>query len=152
MEGISDREAEARARYDLRWKKALRLAIDEAGFESSTLSVFRTRLLANALEATVFQQIPETAADRGLLQREAALQVVDSTHTLGAGEVQDTYTLLCEVIRKLLRVLNRRMDFVARLTKPLRLDYGGKAKKPKIDWNDPETKQQLLSDLVADAK
>ncbi|MEW6524200.1 MAG: hypothetical protein AB1445_11660 [Bacillota bacterium] len=114
--------------------------------------MFRTRLLANALEATVFQQILETAVDRGLLPREAALQVVDSTYTLGAGAVQDTYTMLREGMRKLLRVLNRQMDFTARLAGQLRLDYGRKAKKPKIDWNDPEARQQLLTDLVADAK
>lgn len=152
MEGISDREAEARARYDLRWKQALRVPIDEAGFESSTLSVFRTRLLVNGLEAQVFQQILETAAARGLISQQAAVQVVDSTYTLGAGAVQDTYTLLCTVIRKLLRVLNRRMDFTARLAPGLRVDYGGKGKKPKIDWNDPEAKQRLLSELVADAR
>ncbi|MEW6523168.1 MAG: transposase [Bacillota bacterium] len=152
MEGISDREAEARARYDLRWKQALRVPIDEAGFKSSTLSVFRTRLLVNGLEAQVFQRILETAATRGLISQETAVQVVDSTYTLGAGAAQDTYTLLCTVIRKLLRVLNQRMDFTARLAPGLRVDYGGKCKKPKIDWNDPEAKQRLLSELVANAR
>lgn len=152
MEGISDREAEARARYDLRWKKALRLAIGESGFESSTLSVFRTRLLVNELEAAVFRRILEKAASRGLITPATVVQVVDSTYTLGAGAVQDTYTLLREAIRKLLRVLHQRPDFATRLAGGLCLDYTSKGKKPKIDWNDAAAKQQLLSDLLADAE
>jgi len=152
MEGISDREAEARAQFDLRWKKALHLPMDEAGFDSSTLCVFRTRLWVNGLEAQVFQQILDAAVARGLINRQTAVQVVDATYTLGAGAVQDTYTLLHQGIRKLLRVLHQRPDFAARLATGLRLDYGGRGKKPKIDWNDPAAKQQLLSDLVADAR
>ncbi|KYH31484.1 transposase [Neomoorella mulderi] len=33
LDNVSDREAEARARYDLRWKKTLGVGLAEAGFD-----------------------------------------------------------------------------------------------------------------------
>lgn len=94
LEGVWDREAEARARYDLRWKVALGIGLEEAGFDSTTLSVFRTRLLLNQLDELVFRRMLEAAVERGLISGRLAEQVIDSTHTLGAGAVQDTYTLI----------------------------------------------------------
>ncbi|MEW6244660.1 MAG: transposase, partial [Bacillota bacterium] len=82
---MSDREAEARARYDSRWKVALGIGLEEAGFDSTTLSVFRTRLLLNQLDELVFRRMLEAAVERGLISGRLAEQVIDSTHTLGAG-------------------------------------------------------------------
>jgi transposase len=49
-ENVVDAQAEERARYDLRWKAALHLGIDEAGFDSTALTRFRTRLVLNEKE------------------------------------------------------------------------------------------------------
>ena len=46
-DNVSDREAEQRAQYDLRWKLALRLPMDESGFDFTALCRFRARLLIN---------------------------------------------------------------------------------------------------------
>jgi transposase len=45
FEEVSDPEAVARVCFDLRWKVALHLPLDHAGFDPSSLSVFRQRLL-----------------------------------------------------------------------------------------------------------
>jgi len=42
---VSDDEAVQRVVYDLRWKVALDVSLDYAGFDSSSLTVFRKRLL-----------------------------------------------------------------------------------------------------------
>jgi Transposase domain (DUF772). len=40
-EGVSDEEAKGRADYDLRWKVALGIEVDERPFAKSTLQLFR---------------------------------------------------------------------------------------------------------------
>ena len=100
--GVSDREAENRARYDLRWKLALGISIAESGFNYSALSRFRARLLLHKKERTAFEEILDAAISKGLLPGNCAKQIMDSTYVLGAGAVQDTYTLIRMAIRKLL--------------------------------------------------
>ena len=65
---------------------------------------------------------------------------MDSTYVLGAGAVQDTYTLIRMAIRKLLITINKRLDLITLLPKPLNLDYQSKT-KPKINWEDPAKAQ-----------
>ncbi|MCL4463650.1 MAG: transposase [Firmicutes bacterium] len=45
LDNASDREAEENARYDLRCKATLSVGLPESGFDATTLSKFRTRLL-----------------------------------------------------------------------------------------------------------
>jgi len=42
---VSDGEAVERILYDLRWKVALNLPLDYGGFDASSMSVFRARLV-----------------------------------------------------------------------------------------------------------
>src|SRR5215218_8642631 len=44
-EGVSDEEAKARADFDLRWKVALGIGLEERPFAKSTLQLFRARLI-----------------------------------------------------------------------------------------------------------
>ena len=97
---VSDREAENRARYDLRWKVALGLSIGESGKERKA-----------------FEEILGAAIAKGLLPGDCARQIVDSTYMLGAGAVQDTYTLIRTAIRKLLKVVSQRIDIRVLLSK-----------------------------------
>lgn len=151
LDNVSDREAEARARYDLRWKKALGVGLAEAGFDYSTLSKFRTRLLLFQKERVVFEEILQKAADKGLLSRGQVTQIMDSTFTLGAAAVQNTYTLIRAAIRKLLHSLARNASFGSRFfIAELKLNYQER-KKPAIDWNNAEAREALLNDLVHDA-
>jgi DNA-binding protein H-NS len=147
---VSDRGAENRARYDLRWKLALGISIAESGFNYSALSRFRARLLLHKKERTAFEEILNAAISKGLLPGNCAKQIMDSTYVLGAGAVQDTYTLIRMAIRKLLITTSKRLDLITMLPKPLNLDYQSKT-KPKINWEDPAGRNRLLNELCQDA-
>jgi len=147
---VSDREAENRARYDLRWKIALGISIAESGFNYSALSRFRARLLLHKKERAAFEEILDAAIAKGLLPGNCAKQIMDSTYVLGAGAVQDTYTLIRMAVRKLLITINKRLNLIAILPKPLNLDYQSK-NKPKINWEDPAERNKLLNELCQDA-
>ena len=64
-EGCSDREAEQRMRYDLRWKWALALGLNDHGCDHSSLCVFRARLLAHQEEGKLFREIVGRAVEAG---------------------------------------------------------------------------------------
>ncbi|MRS02397.1 IS1182 family transposase, partial [bacterium] len=147
---VSDREAENRARYDLRWKVALGVSIAESGFNYSALSRFRARLLLHNKERTAFKEILNAAIAKGLLPGNCAKQIMDSTYVLGAGAVQDTYTLIRLAIRKLLKTIGKRLNLIALLPKPLNIDYQSKV-KPKINWEDPTERNNILNQLCNDA-
>ena len=146
-EGVSDREAEQRARYDLRWKVALNLSLGEAGFDHTDLTRFRARLLLHKKERAIFEEILVAAQAKGLIPQKGTKQIIDSTHMLGAGAVQDTYTLIKLAIRKLLSAIKDRLNLTEL---KLNLDYHSKH-KPKIDWNDPAARERLLNQLYQDA-
>ena len=151
-DNISDREAEERAKYDLRWKVALGLPLHEAGFDFSALSRFRTRLLVNQKQKLVFERFVRMAAEAGIVKGEG-IQIIDSTHVLGAGAVKDTYTLIKTAIQKLLHVAKKHRTKANQVFETLSLSssYRTKDKEP-IDWNDANARQDLLNYLVQDAK
>jgi GNAT superfamily N-acetyltransferase len=60
---------------------------------------------------------------------------------------QDTVTQLVAAVRKVARVVPGAAEVIAEVC---RLDYSAPG-KPPIDWDDPQAKQQLVSDLVNDA-
>jgi len=147
---VSDREAENSARYDLRWKVALGISIAESGFNYSALSRFRARLLLHKKERTAFEEILNAAITKGLLPGNCAKQIMDSTYVLGAGAVQDTYTLIRLAVSRLLKTLGKRIDINTLLSNPLNIDYNTKT-KPKINWEDPSERNKLLNELYQDA-
>jgi hypothetical protein len=55
-DGASDEEAKARADFDLRWKVALGIGLEERPFAKSTLQLFRARLVLLERVRTVFQK------------------------------------------------------------------------------------------------
>ncbi len=150
-ENVSDRQAEERARYDLRWKAALGLGIDEVGFDATSLCRFRARLVINNKERLFFEKTVAAAREYGLISAQVA-EVIDSTPVLGAGAVQDTYNLLRSAVRKMLKVTRTRPETHRRLLGLLkRNDYDEKG-KPEINWDDPEAQRKLLNEFVQDAR
>jgi len=147
---VSDREAENRARYDLRWKLALGISIAESGFHFSALSRFRARLLLHQKERIAFEEILNAAIAKGLLPGSCSKQIMDSTYMLGAGAVQDTYTLIRLAVSKLLKALEKRINISALLSNPLNIDYNIRT-KPKINWEDADERNKLLNELYQDA-
>ena len=101
---VSDEEAVERCRYDLRWKVALDLPLDFPGFDPSSLSYFRKRLVEHQQERYAFDRLLKVGRAAGFIPDRVTL-LTDTTWAKGAGAVQDTYTLLRKGIRKLLKQL-----------------------------------------------
>jgi hypothetical protein len=89
---VSDSEAVARTRYDLRWKVALNLPLDFAGFDPSSLSIFRARLVEHGQERYAFNRLVSVGRAAGFIPGKVTL-LVDTTPAEGAGAVQDTYCI-----------------------------------------------------------
>ena len=144
LEGCSDREAAARLRCDLRWKAAAGLAVDDAGFHYSVLSLWRARLRASACPERVFDAVRELAASCGALavSRRRAL---DSTVLYDAVATQDTYTMISAQIRRCRRLI------AAAAGQELAHGYDGRG-RPGCDWDDPGERARLVDELVADAR
>lgn len=133
----SDAEAEARVRFDPRWKHALGLPLEDAGFDATVLCHFRRTLLAHGLERSLFDRLVTAARAAGLIAKEAT-QVIASRHVLGAAGVRDTYALIRGGIRKLLRALGYAASTRGRL--PERLGWyldPAASEKPELDWGTP---------------
>jgi len=144
---ISDREAELCAKYDLRWKYVLGGEIGKTEFDHTTLSRFRTRVLLNKKERTLFDKMLDEVISEGFIPNKCAKQIIDSTSMFGAGAVQDTYTLIRKAIIKVSDELKGRLD-VKGLN--LSLDYSKKG-KPKIDWSNADERERILNILYNDS-
>jgi transposase len=153
---ISDEEAKARADFDMRWKVALGIPMDQRPFAKSTLQLFRAQLVLHDPVRLVFQRSLEFARESGYLQGRKIKVVLDTTPILGHGAVKDTYHLLADGIKKLVWALAKK---VAR-TKPevwaqgheLGRYYGSSVKgQADIDWSDEQARRRFLKSIVADA-
>jgi len=102
---VSDAEATKQAAYDMRWKVALSVEMDERPFAKSTLQLFRAQLVIHDQAQAVFVRNLEYARQVGYLKGRKARVAVDSTHIFGRGAVEDTYNLIAHGIAKLYRVL-----------------------------------------------
>ena len=65
---VSDQEAKARADFDIRWKVALGVAIDDKPFAKSTLQLFRAHLILHEKVRLVFQRSLRFARQTGYLK------------------------------------------------------------------------------------
>jgi hypothetical protein len=154
-EGVSDDEAKARADFDLRWKVALGIRIDERPFAKSTLQLFRAQLVLHDRVRAVFQASLSFARETGYLRGRAIKAVLDTSYILGRGAVKDTYNLLADGIAKLIRALARREgrepeDWAA--MHAFSRYFGSSLKgEAAIDWDDAGARQAFLHGVVADA-
>ena len=149
----SDAEAEQRMRFDLRWKHALGLGLEDEGFDATVLCHFRRKLLECGLERALFERLVNAAREAGLITKNAT-QLLDSSHILGAAGARDTYALIRGGIRKLLGALGytstRRTELGDRLS--WYLDPQAPEKPQSIDWSDAEARAEHLKEVVADAR
>ena len=104
---VSDAEAKAKARadFDIRWKVALGIEIEDRPFAKSTLQVFRAQLILHDKVRAVFEASLRLARESGYLKRRGMRVVLDTTNILGRGAVRDTFNLLADGIVKLMRAL-----------------------------------------------
>ena len=102
---VSDAETKARADFDLRWKVALGIEVEDRPFAKSTLQVFRAQLILHDKVGEVFESSLRLARESGYLKGRGMKVALDTTNILGRGAVKDTYNLLTDGIVKLLRAL-----------------------------------------------
>ena len=152
---VSDAEAKARADFDIRWKVALGIEIEDRPFAKSTLQMFRAQLILHDKVREVFEGSLRLARQSGYLKKRGMRVALDTTYILGRGAVKDTYNLLADGIVKLLRVLAA----VANATLPAWAEAQGYEKyfgssikgEATIDWSDRKARRKLLGEIVADA-
>jgi Transposase domain (DUF772). len=151
LEGLSDREAVEHLAFDLRWKAAAGLAVDEGSFHATVLVGMRNRLRASGLPRRLFDDVKTVAKAAGLLR--GRRRVFDSTPLYDAVATQDTVTQLRAAVRKLLTVADR--AGAAQLATAVRAalardDSYATPGKPPCDWDDPAAREALVDALVRD--
>ena len=152
---VSDAEAKARADFDLRWKVALGIEVEDRPFAKSTLQVFRAQLILHDKVREVFESSLRLARESGYLKKRSMKVALDTTNILGRGAVKDTCNLLADGIVQLLRALAA----VEKIT----VKEWGKAQgygrylassikgEAAIDWSDKGARTALLAGIVGDA-
>lgn len=147
LHDYSDRETAEPARCDLRWKVATGMALDDKGFHATALVYWRKRLAASDRPHRISDAVKQVIEATGILAGRRK-RAVDSTILADAVATQDTITQLVSAIRLVRRVVPGAVELVAAVCTGH--DYS-KPGKPRIDWDDPEAKDGLVSALVNDA-
>jgi hypothetical protein len=153
-DNASDQEAVDRSKFDLRWKVALGLQMEEEPFAKGTLWLFRTQLIVHQQVRKLFEASLTHARRQGYFKSRKITAALDTTPIIGKGAVEDTYNLLAESLRQVLRVLahleNAPFEQYAaehdfrRYTEP---SFKGTV---SIDWDNENERQVVLQALVAD--
>ena len=152
---VSDAEAKARADFDLRWKVALGIEVEDRPFAKSTLQVFRAQLVLHDKVREVFESSLRLARESGYLKKRSMQVALDTTNILGRGAVKDTYNLLADGVVKLLWALAAVEQAPVREWAQAQgcQRYVGSSVKgaAAIDWSDRRERRKLLAEIVADA-
>ncbi|MGH3099198.1 MAG: transposase [Streptosporangiales bacterium] len=146
LHDLSDTQTAEALRFDIRWKVACGRSLTQMSFDPSTLVYWRRRIAASTRPDRVFDAVADVIAETGVLAGRRK-RCVDSTVFDDAVATQDTVTQVVAAIRKVARVVPGAGEVIGRVCT---LDYT-RAGKPSIDWDDPEAKQNLVSNLVNDA-
>jgi hypothetical protein len=111
MEKLPDRQAVEAMVFDVRWKCALGMELEEGGFHPTVLVRFRERLLAHGMEGIGFETTLDILRKAGYLSKKTARRL-DSTHVLG--QVAEMSRLECvrETIRLAMKALAREESVV----------------------------------------
>ncbi len=152
---VSDAEAKQRADFDIRWKVALGIEVEDRPFAKSTLQLFRAQLILHDRVRAIFQRSLQFARQTGYLKGRRMKAAVDTTYILGRGAVKDTYNLLADGIVQVVRALasldgTRPKEWALR--HDLEFYFGSSVKgEAEIDWDNGKESRALLQRIVADA-
>ncbi len=149
LHGYSDRETAEAVRFDVRWKAAIGLSLDERGFDPSVLVYWRRRIAGSDRPHRVNEAVREIAGQTGVLAGRGR-RVADSTLVEDAVATQDTVTQLVSAVRRVMREVPGAAGQVAAACTSGH-DYGS-LKRPSCDWPDPAARDALVSALVGDAR
>jgi IS5 family transposase len=147
LQDLSDRETVEALRCDIRWKVACGLPLTYEGFDPSTLVYWRRRLAKSDHPHRIREAIDQIIAATGVLKGKRR-RIFDSTILADAVATQDTVTQLIAAVRRLGREVRGAGERIA--TECSAHDYT-RPGKPKIDWDDPQARDALVSALVNDA-
>ena len=152
---VSDAEAKARADFDIRWKVALGIEVEDRPFAKSTLQVCRAQLILHDKVREVFESSLRIARESGYLKRRSMKVALNTTSILDRGAVRDTFNLLAEGVVKLMlalaaveRVAVEEWAQARGYERYLASSIKGEA---AIDWSDKGARKALLTGIVADA-
>src|SRR3989304_7457527 len=150
----SDKEAIRRMKFDIRWKNVLGLKIDENALCDRSLIVkYRTQLIVEQKTEIIFKRAIELCLKYGMISEVEAKKLrVDSTAIYGKGAVKDTYNLIFDGLKNVIRtyqLVNFCDEEAARqeLNIPYDFDKSIKAQLD-IDWNDAQAGREALTELV----
>lgn len=146
--GLSDREFEMESQFDDRVKYGILANRNFEGIDAVTLCDHRRRFFDSDIGLKILAKTIKSAKEEGLFSEES-LHVIDSFMIWGAAAKQDTYTLIYQGIKMVLRFA-RFYELKAKNVLK-RKDYEKDLDKPDIDWEDQKEKNILLENLVKDA-
>jgi transposase len=150
--GLSDEQAMESVAWDLRWKIALGLPVDHRGWNPSTLTRYRARLLLHGKERLVLENSLALAEELGMLDAPAE-QIVDSTPMLGAAATQDTVRLVRSGVKRLLDSVAAVDEEAARgVSDGLVFDYAKPSEKPDCRWREKAERERMLTRVAEDAE
>ena len=144
LHDYSDRETAEAVKFDVRWKVAIGVALDDPGFDPSSLVYWRRRMAKSERPHRVNDAVKKVIEQTGILKGRRR-RAVDSTIVADAVATQDTVTQLVSAIRRVAREVPGAAEQVAAVCTGH--DYSEPG-KPKIDWEDPAAKDALVSALV----
>src|ERR1700733_7194193 len=147
LHDYSDRETAEAVRFDVRWKVAIGMSLADAGFDPSSLVYWRNRIAGSGRPHRVNDAGRKVIEETGVL-RGRRRRAVDSTILADAVATQDTVTQLVSAVRRVAREVPGAAEEIAAVCTGH--DYS-RPGKPKIDWDDPQAKDALVSALVNDA-
>jgi len=155
-ERVSFVEAIERTKYDLRWKVALGLEMEEVPMQKSALQEFEAKLVIHERGEALLKKSIDEARRSGYLQSRKIRGALDTTPILGKGAVKDTYNLLAEGIEQLacrLAELEGETGGTWAERQGLSRYFGSSLKgEAALDWDDKKQREQLLTAIVQDAR
>ena len=113
MEKLPDRQAVEAMVFDVRWKCALEMEVDEGGFDPTVLVRFRERLTEHGLEGIGVEAALDAMRQAGYMGKKSK-QRVDSTHVVGL--VAEMSRLEC--VRETMRLALLALEREERLSRP----------------------------------
>jgi Transposase DDE domain/Transposase domain (DUF772) len=155
-EGVSFVEAIERTKYDLRWKVALGLELDEVPMQKSALQELEAKLVLHEQGEALLKQSIDAARRAGYVKSHKIRVALDTTPMLGQGAVKDTYNLLADgiatLVGRLAAVAGAPVTTWA-TAHGMERYFGSSLKgQAAIAWDDKAQRDQLLTQIVQDGR
>lgn len=106
MEKVPDRQAVDTMIFDIRWKSALEMEVDEGGFDPTVLVRFRERLLEHGMEGIGLEAALDAMREGGYVGKKVAHRV-DSMQVIGLVAQMSRLECVRETMRLTLLALER---------------------------------------------